>query len=81
MYSSPWVTGTRASEYFGPVTVTAKFKHSWDATIRRALRHLQASTAILGANSVVGVEMAIDPFADPPVLTIVGTAAELLPMF
>jgi hypothetical protein len=81
LYSSPWITGTRATAYFGPITSNSFFAADWDTTIRAGIENLQKSASILGANAIVGVEITIDPFTDPPLLTIIGTAAELVPLF
>lgn len=81
IYTSPWVSGTRAVAYFGPVSVTAKHTSDWESTIQLALETIQDTTSSLGGNAIVGIEIAIDPFAEPPTLIIIGTAAELVPLF
>lgn len=81
LYTSPWVSGTRAAAYFGPVMCKVKHRNDWDRTLDRAIFGVQRIAARLGANSVVGVEMTIDPFAEPPLVTIIGTAATLESMF
>ena len=81
LYTSPWVTGTRAMAYFGPVSCAVKYRGNWDRTLDRAIFGVQRTAARLGANSVVGVEMTIDPFAEPALVTVIGTAANLEPLF
>lgn len=87
MYSSPWVSGTRAAAYFGVVTSGALGTHeTFEADMDAVLQELAEKTSRLGANAVVGLETTIDPFCDdekPNVLKIhtVGTAAKLEPLF
>lgn len=81
LHPGPWVTGTRANAYYGSISVIIRHKKSWTLSLNRAIHRLQRKALRLGANSVVGVEIAIDPFSTPPTVTIVGTAAELVPLF
>ena len=81
VYSSPWITGTRATAYYGPLSSNSFFATDWDTTITAGFDDIRKAAAILGANAIVGTEIHIDPFADPPTLQIIGTAAELVPLF
>ncbi len=90
LYTSPWVSGTRASSYFGPITVKrfvpSIFSHDWEKGIDEAVLELQAKAKKLGANSIVGIVLELDPHAKEegtPGLhvSIVGTAAVLERLF
>lgn len=81
IHNGPWVTGTRALHYFGSLSVAVKMGSDIDASLHEAVGAMQVKAFHLGANSIVGAELTIDPFATPPLITIVGTAAKLVPMF
>ena len=82
MYTSPWVSETRASAYYGPVTGDAFcVDRNWDLAIESALASIRNAAATLGGNSIVGIELFLDPFAEPPYVHAVGTAATLVPLF
>ena len=81
---TPWVSGTRANAYYGPVSVESNFMgmNTLEVEINKALTKLRAETSNLGGNWVVGFEMSIDPFNSTGiVLRLVGTAAHLVPLF
>lgn len=83
LYTSPWVGGTRAESYHGPISSTIHFidTTSFEAALTLALDEIQQKCASLGGNSIVGVELCIDPFATSPYVQIVGTSAKLVPLF
>jgi hypothetical protein len=70
-YTSPWVSGTRAAAYFGPVTAEIFLdddsildrEEDWMKAERELLEVLRDKAKALGANAVVGFEMTLDPFA------------------
>ncbi len=96
LYTSPWVSGTRAAAYFGPISselflqddqVEDRFS-AWTKAERELLESLRDKARLLGANAVVGLEVTLDPFArasDSEAtglrLHAVGTAAKLEPLF
>ena len=97
LYTSPWVSGTRAAAYFGPISselflpdeeVTDRTA-AWTKAERELLESLRDKARTLGANAVVGLEVTLDPFARAPEneaitglrLHAVGTAAKLEPLF
>lgn len=82
-YTSPWVTGTRAAQYFGPLSSITDYEKPTqiDEALERVLKNLAESCCALGGNALVGIELTINPFADPPTVHVVGTAAELVPLF
>lgn len=94
LWTTPWVSGTRAAAYFGPVNVevfSASPKSSKNNTRRlngamsKLLRNLQDKAYKLEANAVVGIEVTIDPFAeekgkDGVRFNVIGTAARLEPL-
>jgi hypothetical protein len=85
LYTSPWVNGTRASNYYGPISATSQYPSQSDITFETALLHVFGkiceTCSELGGNSVVGVELIIDPFSNPPYVSMTGTAARLVPLF
>ena len=96
LYDKPWVGGTRAAAYFGPIMGECFLpddenidrSDSWSKAVLELLEKLRAMASVLGANSVVGVEVTLDPFALCPTtgekglkLLAVGTAALLEPLF
>lgn len=95
LYTSPWVSGTRAAAYFGPVSVELYVPDSevtdrmasWMKAEAELLASLRDRAWQLGANAVVGLEVLLDPFASHrelgPGLRLhaVGTAARLEPLF
>jgi len=96
LYTSPWVSGTRAAAYFGPISSElfledASIKdrvEAWGKAERELLESLRAKARGLGANAVVGLEVTLDPFAHSAEtdstglrLHAVGTAARLEPLF
>jgi hypothetical protein len=80
LYTSPWVSGTRAAAYFGPI-------EGWTKAERELLESLRDKARGLGANAVVGPEVTLDPFGKSEEgatglrLHAVGTAAKLEPLF
>ena len=96
LYTSPWVSGTRAAAYFGPISSELFLEddavedrtEAWTKAERELLESLRDKARSLGANAVVGLEVTLDPFAksaDTDVtglrLHAVGTAAKLEPLF
>ncbi len=96
LYVSPWVSGTRAGAYFGPlctemfVADTKSEKNREKCFInaeKKLLLLIKTKAHKLGANSVVGLEITVDPFhkteegTEGILLVAVGTAAKLEPLF
>ena len=96
LYTSPWVSGTRAAAYFGPISSELFLEDSsvsdrteaWTKAERELLESLRDKARGLGANAVVGLEVTLDPFARSKEteatglrLHAVGTAAKLEPLF
>ncbi len=96
LYTSPWVSGTRAAAYFGPISSEIFLadesvedrSESWSKAERELLESLRDKARSLGANAVVGLEITLDPFARDEKtdctglrLHAVGTAAKLEPLF
>ena len=96
LYTSPWVSGTRAAAYFGPISSELFLQDdqvedrssAWTKAERELLESLRDKARLLGANAVVGLEVTLDPFAratDSEAtglrLHAVGTAAKLEPLF
>lgn len=96
LYTSPWVSGTRAAAYFGPISSelfledssVASRADAWAKAEVELLESLRDRGRVLGANAVVGLEVTLDPFshcketgAPGLLLQAVGTAAKLEPLF
>ena len=95
LYTSPWVSGTRAAAYFGPISTELFLEdetvgdrsEAWSKAERELLESLRDKARGLGANAVVGLEVTLDPFALSEKgttglrLHAVGTAAKLEPLF
>jgi uncharacterized protein YbjQ (UPF0145 family) len=96
LYTSPWVSGTRAAAYFGPISSELFLEDAsvedraaaWGKAERELLESLRDKARTLGANAVVGLEVTLDPFAQEEQngssglrLHAVGTAAKLEPLF
>ncbi len=96
LYTSPWVSGTRAAAYFGPISSELFLEDAqvedrsaaWTKAERELLEALRDKARALGANAVVGLEVTLDPFAQAPEsgatglrLHAVGTAAKLEALF
>ncbi len=96
LYTSPWVSGTRAAAYFGPISSELFLEDAsvedrstaWSKAERELLESLRDKARSLGANAVVGLEVTLDPFArcsdtDATGLRLhaVGTAAKLEALF
>ncbi len=91
IYESPWVQGTRASAYFGPITGQGfigyrKGKPLTIHSITSFEEIMRAKAGALGANAIVGFELTFDPYAtrrgrDGLLWTATGTAALLEPLF
>lgn len=92
LYTSPWVSGTRAAAYFGPISSELFLEddpvESYPAVYSKAERELFESLCDkahgLGANAVVGLDVTVDPFARHPKTDVtglrlhaVGTAVDL----
>jgi len=71
LYTSPWVSGTRAAAYFGPISSELFLEddsvddrvEAWTRAERELLESLRDKARSLGANAVVGLEVTLDPFA------------------
>ncbi len=96
LYTSPWVSGTRAAAYFGPISSELFLEDesfedrsaAWSKAERELLESLRDKARSLGANAVVGLEVTLDPFACQAETEVsglrlhaVGTAAKLEPLF
>ncbi len=95
LYTSPWVSGTRAAAYFGPISSELFLEdqsvddraEAWTKAERELLESLRDKARGLGANAVVGLEVTLDPFSKSEAgvsglrLHAVGTAAKLEPLF
>ena len=96
LYTSPWVSGTRAAAYFGPISSELFLEddsvddrvEAWTRAEKELLESLREKARSLGANAVVGLEVTLDPFAKAEEkdttglrLHAVGTAAKLEPLF
>ena len=83
LYTSPWVSGTRAENYFGPVHARVEYEKTRELedAIIAAFNSIQKQCSVLGGNSLVGVEITIDPFSTPAFVAIVGTGAKLVSLF
>ena len=94
LYDSPWVSGTRAVAYFGPILCELFVEdgvddrtEAWEKAEGQLLEALRDKAQALGANAVVGFEVTLDPFAKSKTgaaglsLQAVGTAAKLEPLF
>ncbi len=96
LYTSPWVSGTRAAAYVGPISSELVLPDdsvedrsaAWTRAERELLESLREKARSLGANAVVGLEVTLDPFAKAEEkdvtglrLHAVGTAAKLEPLF
>jgi len=95
LYTSPWVSGTRAAAYFGPISSELFLpdegvqdrSSAWTEAEHHLLDTLRQKARSLGANAVVGLEVTLDPFAralesDHTGLRLhaVGTAARIEPL-
>ena len=91
IYAEPYVSGTRAVEYYGPVSSVgfasyAEQVASLDNVALAFLPDLQRATSVLGGNVVLGCDLAMDPFAlkDGELglgWSALGTAARLEPLW
>ena len=93
LFASPWVSGTRVSQYFGPVAVEGFAADGqdnrnalWLKLFVEVLGTIRVRASELGANAVVAVELTADPFFVKGGLTglrvhVCGTAARLEPLF
>jgi len=94
LYTSPWVSGKRAAAYFGPVASELFLPDAevedraseWAKAELELFDKLRDTARMLGANSVVGLEIKADPFAERESrlglhLHAVGTGARLEPLF
>ena len=89
LYFSPWVTGSRALDYPGPISIESFTEDEELATIDKILTEdliprLAELAEESDANAVVGVEIHVDPFYELDGkkglwVRIVGTAARLAP--
>ena len=88
IYTSPWVSGTRAAAYFGPVTHEITQTRPKNMKQREkvmvgsfvlSLSGLRVRVLDLGGNAIVGLELQVDPFVYGDIIHWVatGTAARL----
>ena len=72
--TSPWVSGTRSTVYFGPIHselfLDRDLPHDraaacavWSKAVRELLDALRERARALGANAIVGLAVSLDPFA------------------
>jgi len=92
IYTSPWVSGTRAAAYFGPVShelsrvrptgKKQREKAMLDSFVE-ILTGLRMCVLNMGGNAIVGLELQVDPFIRGNIIYWVatGTAAKLEPLF
>ena len=76
LHVAPWVAGTIATDYFGPIGVVVR-DGDYERGMNRMFDALEEKTEALGGNNVVGMDIEIDPYADPPQFRAHGTAAKL----
>lgn len=94
LHSSPWVSGTRAHSYFGPLNLhvfvadepVASRARRPDRRVRELLADARAEVRERGGNALVGIEVEADPFAEVRSshgtrVTIMGTVARLEPLW
>jgi len=83
LFTTPWVSGTRARSYFGAVHCEHKpLNDDVEEAFECLLLGLVKKAIDLGANCVVGLEINIDPFEGKfGRYTAIGTAADLEPLF
>ncbi len=88
IHQSPWVGGTRAVAYFGPVNAdgTCETVEEFDDLLLSVCRQLAVRANELEAGHIVGTDVQTDPFkvVDDKVvihLAMTGTAARLEPLF
>ncbi len=95
LFMGPWVAGTKASAYFGPIDAEAfvdnagvKAGPAWEKAELEVMEALKLKASELGANSVVSVELIADPWAKHREtgenglrVTVIGSAALLLRVF
>lgn len=91
VYTSPWVSNTRATRYYGPVIKDLRKVRPEDPEKREALvlesfieiiTDLRRAVLEIGGNAVVGLELKVDPFVHGDVIwwEAAGTAAQLKPL-
>ncbi len=92
IYTSPWVSGTRAAAYFGPVShefsrvrppgKKQREKFMLDSFVE-ILTGLRVIVLDMGGNAIVGLELQVDPFIRGNGISWVatGTAAKLEALF
>jgi len=92
IYTSPWVSGTRAAAYFGPVShelsrVRPPGKKQREKAMLEGfveiLTGLRVIVLDMGGNAIVGLELQVDPFmsGDSIYWIATGTAAKLELLF
>lgn len=84
IYTSPWVSGSRAARYFGPVSEEYRAKRGQPLDVEVSLGVLigllRETVYAVGGNAVVGLELTVDPYDRLGALwTGVGTGALLVP--
>ena len=95
LFMGPWVAGTKATAYFGPIDAEAfvdnagvKAGPAWEKAELEVMEALKLKASELGANSVVSVELIADPWAKHREtgeiglrVTVIGTPALLVRVF
>ena len=80
-YDSPWVPGTRAAAYFGPVrySIIVDYGEAVSIGMWDALEYMMRRAHDMGGNSVVGLERSLIMLScgDHVKIDCVGTAARL----
>lgn len=92
LFTAQWVSGTQATNYYGPITVElwtpdvveSEREAAWVDAEARLFEKLREKAEKLGANAVVGLDVTINPFATNEVTLVpgllfkaTGTAAKL----
>lgn len=92
IYTSPWVSGTRAAAYFGPVShelsrirppVKKQRERVMLDSFVEILTGLRVLVLDMGGNAIVGLELQVDPFMSGNSIywKATGTAARLELLF
>lgn len=79
-YNHPWVAGFASRAFYGPVSYEMFYVGpgpTWEDAINEALSDLATRAKAMGANAVLGLELAITPHGPERRLHATGTAASL----
>lgn len=80
---NPWVGGTRAKGYWGPIKIERMVSGpSWEEAIDAILEDAADEARVRCCNAVVGMEITCDPYRpNGGHIRFEGTAADLEPLF